>query len=95
MLNVPRVPKEAKEGRRENRVVLALGEATGHSHCLVAPSKTIRLFEHPDGGRYLIVDEPSVLEHQEHGQIAIEPGTYFIVPQRERSLTEVSRRVSD
>lgn len=74
-----------------NRVVLAYGEVTGHAHALNAV--TTKLFEHAEG-RFLVVDKPSALTHEEHAPIDLVPGVYRIVRQREYSPREV-RFVAD
>ena len=72
------------------RVILAEGEATGHSHTL---PKTVELYE-LDDKQWVVVPETSELAHQEHESIAIAPGTYWVVRQREYT-PEAIRRVSD
>ena len=53
-----------------------------------------QLFEQPDGTRYLFVDRPCLLTHQEHGPIALSPGCYKVTRQREYSPEEL-RNVAD
>ncbi len=67
--------------RDQGRIVLALGEATGHAHAVVAAGA--ELLERADGERYLRVDGPAELTHEEHGTIALEPGLYRVIRQRE------------
>lgn len=77
-------------------IVLAHGEATGHAHVVIGDG--VRLVEgvavhsvahpHPGAwevpvGRFLIVDHPAVLRHDEHAPIPIPPGTYRVTRQRE------------
>src|SRR5688572_3769294 len=82
------------------RVILAYGEVTGHAHEVVAATDTVldappaHLFEEPDGRRFLFVDRPCTLTHQEHGPIALAPGSYEVVRQREYSPSEI-RTVAD
>lgn len=54
-----------------------------------------QLFEEPDGTRYLFVDRPCLLVHQEHGAIALTPGTYRVVRQREYVAADLNRSVAD
>ncbi len=81
-------------------VILAVGEATGHAHKVVwggsvqDDDPAAQLFEEPDGQRYLIVEQACVLKHEEHGPIAIEPGCYRVIIQREYE-PEGSRNVLD
>lgn len=74
------------------RCILAYGEVTGHAHEVVAAVKTddlpkdmppAQLFEAPDGKRFLMVAVDCTLIHQEHGPIALKPGAYEVVRQRE------------
>jgi len=82
------------------RVILAYGEVTGHAHEVVdaQPGNEVlppaALFEQPDGRRFLFVDRPCLLCHQEHGPIALAPGSYEVVRQREYS-PEAIRNVTD
>ncbi len=75
------VPVGAKRLPHERgSVVLAHGEATNHCHRITSPYAT--LYAHLDD-RYLVVEQPVELIHEEHGAIAFRPGTYRIVRQRE------------
>lgn len=82
------------------RVILAYGEVTGHAHEVIAAVPAIddlppaQLFEEPDGTRYLFVERACVLTHQEHGPIALAPGSYKVSRQREYS-PEAIRTVAD
>ena len=85
--------------RDGNRVVLAYGEVTGHAHAVVpddgvADIPAAQLFESPDGDRYLLVDRPCALVHEEHGRIPLAPGAYKVTRQREYSPEEI-RTVAD
>jgi hypothetical protein len=66
---------------KENHIVLASGES-GREHLF--RSARVNLFQF-DGSLFIEVigDEPVILEHDEHGDIEVEPGTYRIVEQRE------------
>jgi hypothetical protein len=81
------------------RVILAYGEVTGHAHEVLSADAIdalppAQLFEESDGTRYLFVDRPCLLTHQEHGPIAIAPGCYKVTRQREYS-PEAIRNVAD
>ncbi|MEU6762760.1 hypothetical protein ABZ916_09570 [Streptomyces sp. NPDC046853] len=73
-------PKEPRDAR--GRLVLALGEVTGHAHAVVGPGQLIResgpfgpmLLHLPDGGRVV---------HEEHAAIPLPKGWYRVVRQRE------------
>ena len=73
--------------------ILATGEATGHKHVLVA-DEDLMLLEQGDK-RFLEVSSPAVLRHEEHAAIAVEPGTYEVVRQREYENADEYRTVSD
>ena len=91
------VPDGARPVRRDaGRVVLAYGEVTGHAHAI--RSSAARLLE-ADTERYLVATDAVTLEHEEHGPIAVAPGTYRVVIQREYVPAEIApasfRRVAD
>ncbi|MET7740945.1 hypothetical protein [Streptomyces sp. NPDC005385] len=73
-------PSEPRDGR--GRLVLALGEVTGHAHAVVGPGRLIReagvfgpmLLHVPDGARVV---------HEEHGPISLHRGWYRVIRQRE------------
>ncbi|MEU1346672.1 hypothetical protein ACFYPA_02895 [Streptomyces sp. NPDC005775] len=71
---------ELRDGR--GRLVLALGEVTGHAHAVPGPGRLIReagvfgpmLLHLPDGGRVV---------HEEHAVISLPKGWFRVVRQRE------------
>ncbi|MFJ2743267.1 hypothetical protein ACIO3O_26855 [Streptomyces sp. NPDC087440] len=75
-----RAPGEPRDGR--GRLVLALGEVTGHAHAVQGPGRLVReggpldptLLHLPDGGRVV---------HEEHAVIPLPKGWYRVVRQRE------------
>ena len=73
------------------RLVLAEGEATGHAHTIDAKCGT--LFG-DEKNMVVVVDQPTKIEHQEHGAIEVNPGVYWVVRQREYTPGKV-RRVVD
>jgi hypothetical protein len=78
--HVAGAPRERRDGR--GRLVLALGEVTGHAHAVVGPGELVRepgsfgpmLLRLPKGGRVV---------HEEHAPIALPAGWYRVVRQRE------------
>lgn len=89
------VPKDA------GRVILAYGEVTGHAHQVIADIDTLpadapscALMEAPDGRRFLFVERPCSLTHDEHGPIALTPGCYEVIRQVEYT-PEAIRTVAD
>jgi hypothetical protein len=77
------IPAEAETVARDaGRVVLAYGEVTGHAHAIHEPNA--ELLSISENERFLrIVGSDVVLRHEEHSAIAIAPGTYRVVRQRE------------
>ncbi|MBT2530344.1 hypothetical protein ABZX62_33715 [Streptomyces flavidovirens] len=73
-------PGERRDAR--GRLVLALGEVTGHAHAVQGPGRLLReagpldpmLLHLPDGGRVV---------HEEHAPIPLPKGWYRVVRQRE------------
>lgn len=88
---------KAPEGevRVANRYVVAEGEATGHCHTLESPA-SISVTE-VGGVKFIYLDAPATLSHQEHATIAIEPGVYEVIHEVEDSLFDEDemRRVID
>lgn len=81
---VPATARTATGERRDGRgrLVLALGEVTGHAHAIPGPGKLVResgtsgpmLLHLPEGGRVV---------HEEHAPIGLPKGWYRVVRQRE------------
>lgn len=84
------IPDEAERFIWEDRVVLAYGEVTGHTHSL---PNTISMYSWK-GDRLIEVKETTPLTHEEHSTILIEPGIYKVVQQREYHPAEY-RQVRD
>jgi hypothetical protein len=68
---------------RRNRMVLALGEATGHAH--VITGERVSMLCPPDDPErlFLLIEGYGRLGHEEHGPIALSPGAYRVIRQRE------------
>jgi hypothetical protein len=92
-----------------NRIVLAHGEVTGHAHAIydyqasaeemadaaIARAQTrARLWQAPNGVRYLEVTETVTLRHEEHTQHTLPPGIYKLPVQVEYTPAAL-RRVAD
>jgi hypothetical protein len=89
------IPGDLEKIPRENgRLILAHGEATGHAHAITSSKAT--LFRDPKlNAMFLqVVEEPVALVHDEHNSIALVPGNYQIIRQREYSPQEI-RNVAD
>jgi hypothetical protein len=93
---IEKLPTDMEPVAREGRsVVLSQGEATGHAHAirdtratLFRDLKLATIFMLVSG------EEPIALEHEEHDTIAIPPGKYSIVRQREY-IPNTARTVAD
>lgn len=96
ILATDRLPAQRQPVARDgqSRVVLALGEATGHAHAIADAG--VELFETAEAAdRWLRVGQTgAILAHEEHAPIAIPPGVYLVRIQRQFSPEE-SRRVAD
>lgn len=96
IVSVSNVPKKLESVDREKgRVILAHGEVTGHAHAI--SDKRAALFRDPKlAAIFMIIsgDDPVALEHDEHDTIAIPPGNYQVIRQREYS-PEAIRNVAD
>ena len=79
---------------RSARVVLALGEVTGHAHVVVAEKDDLVLFDNGKGFRILKVGSEAELVHEEHETKPLPPGAYRVIQQREWDAG-LERRVED
>lgn len=87
------VPKEAVERKLATEYVLALGEATGHAHRLKGKAK---VYDLPDDGMILAVEEEAELSHEEHATLKFAPGLYLLKREREFNyFDEEIARVAD
>lgn len=69
--------------RDAGRVVLAYGEETGHAHAIADPGAQL-IERWLDQRRFLSVrSSETVLRHEEHDAIHLQPGVYEVVQQRE------------
>jgi hypothetical protein len=64
------------------RLVLALGEVTGHAHAVVGPGELYRSAD-PLVPACLHVPSGARVVHEEHGAISLPRGWYRVVRQRE------------
>ncbi|MEO3784471.1 hypothetical protein ABGB12_14135 [Actinocorallia sp. B10E7] len=74
------LPPAPRDGR--GRMVLALGEATGHAHAVRAPGSLHRS-GHPFVPDYLHLPSGGRLVHEEHAAITLPTGWYRVIRQRE------------
>ena len=93
---VTKLPQQLDPVERENgRIVLAHGEVTGHAHAikderaaLFRDPRLMAVFMHISG------DAPVALEHDEHDEILIPPGSYQVIRQVEYTPAAI-RQVAD
>lgn len=72
------LPRDAR-----GRLVLALGEATGHAHAVSARDAELLADPAEVGRRFLRIATEAVLAHEEHAPIPLPAGLYRVVQQRE------------
>lgn len=90
------------------RIVLAYGEVTGHAHAIdlrhlsdradeiaQAAIARARLWQAPNGDRYLEVKEPLALSHEEHSTHLLAPGIYELPIQVAHDVEHGPRQVAD
>ena len=70
----PSEPLVARPG-----LVILVGEATGHAHRLTSGT----VLEAPNGDLYLDLAETARVVHEEHDAIALGPGLWRVIRQRE------------
>jgi hypothetical protein len=88
------IPGGTKKQEARDRIVLAYGEVTGHAHA-IHDLDSVEVYVGQGGELYLEVkSEGCTLRHEEHAAIAIPPGQYERVLQREYS-PEAIRNVAD
>ena len=76
-LGLTRQPRDVR-----GRLVLALGEVTGHAHAVVGPGELLRE-PGPFGSSWLHLPEGGRVVHEEHAAISLPRGWYRVVRQRE------------
>ena len=90
---VKSIPADAVATEKKDRIVLAYGEVTGHSHA-ITKLDNVDVFVKGDGTMYLRVKAETALQHEEHAAITLPPGNYKRVLQREYSPAGL-RNVAD
>jgi len=68
---------------RHNRMVVALGEATGHAHVLTGERASLLCAPDDPDRLFMLIEGYGRLGHEEHGPIALAPGAYRVIRQRE------------
>ena len=78
----------------KNRIVLALGEATGHAH--VIEDETAEMVQSgfsPNSTRFIKAPEGATVTHEEHAPVTLPPGAYEIRMQREATPADDRRTI--
>ncbi len=89
---VPISDKIPQTARKTKDMLLALGEATGHHHKVNGQSL---IFQEKET-KYIHVEEPSIITHQEHKTVPLQVGDYIQIQEREFDpFTHMIRRVRD
>jgi hypothetical protein len=97
LIAIDEIPVDAKLAPETGRkVILALGEATGHHHRFEFMDTThnVRMHAAHGGARYLHVMAPAKLLHEEHSTVDVPAGKYLLPTQVEYTPAEL-RRVAD
>jgi hypothetical protein len=77
----------------KDKLTLALGEATGHSHTVESQGAILFSF---GTKKYMTLKEPAVIKHQEHKEFTVPAGTYEIDQVREQDyFAKMVRKVVD
>jgi hypothetical protein len=77
---------------RRPALILARGEATGHSHRIADP-RSAEIFDHDGIGYLRVTSDCAQLVHDEHHTITIPAGLYRFWMQREYTPKEIRRIV--
>lgn len=90
ILSARQIPTTAQ---KQERCILALGEATGHAHQI---KEEAFLWVDTDGTKYVeVYGSEATVQHEEHGPIVLSgPAIYRVTIQREYTPEEI-RNVAD
>ena len=92
LTKIDSLPLGNKVERKERGYILAEGEATGHAHVI---EEEIEMVE-KDGTLYIGCKADTVVKHEEHKHITIEPGNYQIsIIQEYDHFLEEAKKVAD
>lgn len=90
--------KELPQGLKKlNSNIVMSGEATGHHHRLLERTNNqFSIMEDVNGNKYLQINEPTDLVHEEHKTITIEKGIYLVDREEEYDyFEETIKQVQD
>ena len=91
LISVSALPANAKDITPPDRIVLMLGEATGHAHAIERKDKMPARYFDAGAERFLQVLEKTALLHEEHSAIMLDKGIYRQVFQVEEKRAEITR----
>lgn len=81
---VPGIPEGARPlPRDQGRIVLALGEATGHAHAIADPLAALLETELQERFLHVLAEGGVLLRHEEHDPVLLPQGVYQVRRQRE------------
>ncbi len=91
------MPGDAIKSQAGGRLVLAVGEKTGHSHTIISEKANLWTVKEDDQTvNYLEVLEPVTIVHDEHKALPIPKGIYRIGHVKEFDyFSQMERRVID
>lgn len=92
LLVAAKLPINAQPADKPGDVILAFGEVTGHAHRIKEREK-VRMWD-AGAERFLQVLEATMLTHEEHAPVVLQPGIYRLPQQVEYTPAEL-RRVAD
>ncbi|MCL7375342.1 MULTISPECIES: hypothetical protein [unclassified Streptomyces] len=92
LVDAEHAPGEPRDAR--GRLVLALGEVTGHAHAVTGPGRLVREPGDQLGPMFLHLPEGGRVVHEEHAAIPLPKGWFRVVRQREY-LPGAVRMVAD
>src|SRR5262245_65429127 len=96
LVAVPAIPQDARPLPRDRgRIVLALGEATGHAHAIADPRAALLETELQQRFLQVLAEGGVLLCHEEHDALLLPQGTYEVRRQREYIPGTVWRMVAD
>src|ERR1700759_1629806 len=99
LVKVETTETEAKKVQPGQRVILAHGEVTGHTHALLLDAPAKRAPKQPvfdaAAERYIQVVSDATLRHEEHHAAILKAGKYEIGVQVEAGPPNMLRRVAD
>jgi hypothetical protein len=84
LVAVPAIPQDARPLPRDRgRIVLALGEATGHAHAIADPQAALVETELEERFLHVLAEGGVLLCPEEHASVRLPQGAYQVCRQRE------------